>query len=80
MQAVLSGESLASAWARLKLGLPQSLINSLKYWPLVMTINFSWIPPELRSIVAAVASVGWQTYLSYLNKLVADTTAASIED
>lgn len=77
MQAVLSGETLTSTWARLKLGLPRSLINSLKYWPFVMTFNFACIPPELRSIVAAVASVGWQTYLSYLNKQVADRTARS---
>jgi dihydroorotate dehydrogenase len=43
--------------------------NSLKLWPAVTAFSFAFIPLEYRSIFAGVIAVGWQTYLSFLNRL-----------
>jgi hypothetical protein len=67
-QALLSGESLEDTWQRLKMTVPSAIVNSAKLWPAVMVINFAFIPMEYRSIFAGTIAVGWQTYLSYLNR------------
>lgn len=85
-QAILSGESLPETWERIKRTVPVSFANSLKLWPAVTAFSFTFIPIEYRSIFAGVIAVGWQTYLSFLNrqtemaqhgqaKLVTDTAA-----
>ena len=69
MQALLSGESLAATAQRLRDTVPRAFVNALKLWPAVTVVNFSVVPLEYRSIVAGIVAVGWQTYLSYLNRL-----------
>jgi protein Mpv17 len=44
------------------------MINSLKLWPAVTAFNFTFINPQYRSIFAGFIAIGWQTYLSYLNR------------
>jgi protein Mpv17 len=68
MQSLLSGDSLPDIWERLKRTVPTSLINSVKFWPAVTAFSFTFIPPQHRSIFAGGIAVGWQTYLSYLNR------------
>lgn len=88
-QALLSGDTLAETWERVRRTVPVSCTNSLKLWPAVTAFSFTYVPLEYRSVFAGVVAVGWQTYLSFLNrqaelredgekKLVAAVTAASV--
>ncbi|KAK3719510.1 Protein required for ethanol metabolism [Vermiconidia calcicola] len=36
-------------------------------WPAVQSINFKYVPLELRVLVVNIVSLGWNCYLSYLN-------------
>lgn len=36
-------------------------------WPIVQIFNFSIVPLDLRVLVVNVISLGWNSYLSYLN-------------
>lgn len=69
MQALLAGESLVEVWERIRRTVPVSFVNSMKLWPAVTAFSFTFIPLEYRSIFAGVIAVGWQTYLSYLNRM-----------
>jgi len=68
MQSFLSGDSMEQILTRIKHTVPTSMINSLKLWPAVTAINFTFIDAQYRSIFAGVIAIGWQTYLSYLNR------------
>ncbi|KAI0379237.1 hypothetical protein F5Y04DRAFT_131239 [Hypomontagnella monticulosa] len=67
-QALLSGDSLAETWDHLCRTVPTSWLNALKLWPAVLAVNFTFVPMQYRSVFAGVVAVGWQTYLSYLNR------------
>ncbi|KAI0478612.1 hypothetical protein GGR56DRAFT_664736 [Xylariaceae sp. FL0804] len=67
-QALLAGESLAETWDRVRRTVPVSLLNSVKLWPAVTAISFAFVPLEYRSVFAGCVAVGWQTYLSFLNR------------
>lgn len=71
MQSLLSGASLSDTLERLKKALPDSLMNSVKLWPIVQMINFVYVPPQFRSQFVGVIAVGWQAYLSWLNQKAA---------
>ncbi|EPE06590.1 mpv17 pmp22 family protein [Ophiostoma piceae UAMH 11346] len=77
MQAMLAGEGLRASWNRVCQTVPTSVVNSLKVWPAVTAINFTFIPLEYRSIFAGVFAVGWQTYLMFLNRKAEDAKAAA---
>jgi protein Mpv17 len=68
MQSLLSGDSLPEVWDRIKRTVPTSMINSCKLWPAVTAFSFTFIDPQYRSIFAGFIAIGWQTYLSYLNR------------
>jgi protein Mpv17 len=68
MQSLLSGDSLSEVWDRIKRTVPTSMINSCKLWPAVTAFSFTFIDPQYRSIFAGFIAIGWQTYLSYLNR------------
>ena len=44
------------------------MINSCKLWPAVTAFSFTFIDAQYRSIFAGFVAIGWQTYLSYLNR------------
>lgn len=67
-QAALSGENLAGTIERIKDTVPTSIVNSAKLWPIVTAFSFTFVPVEYRSACHGVVAVGWQTYLSLLNK------------
>lgn len=75
MQAFLAGDNLVEVWERIKRTVPTSMLNSVKLWPVVTAINFTFIPIEYRSVFAGVIAVGWQTYLSWLNRLAEEEEA-----
>jgi hypothetical protein len=83
MQSFLSGASLEDVWERVKRTVPTSLINSVKFWPVVTAFSFTFIEPQYRSIFAGGIAIGWQTYLSYLNRSAEKAEAserATIQD
>lgn len=67
-QALLAGDGLAATWERVTRTVPTSIANSLKLWPAVTALNLWLVPLEFRALVAGVVAVGWQTYLSLLNR------------
>ena len=67
-QALLAGDSLAATAERVRDTVPTSWLNSFKVWPAVIVFSFTYLPLEFRSIFSGFIAVGWQTYLSYLNK------------
>ncbi|KAK7928364.1 Mpv17/PMP22 family protein [Apiospora marii] len=67
-QALLSGDSLEQAWDRVRATVPVSVVNSCKVWPAVTAVSFAYLPLEYRALFAGVVAVGWQTYLSFLNR------------
>ncbi|KAH8597215.1 hypothetical protein B0O99DRAFT_618266 [Bisporella sp. PMI_857] len=68
MQSLLSGDTLPEVWDRIKRTVPTSMLNSCKLWPAVTAFSFTFIEPQYRSIFAGVIAIGWQTYLSMLNR------------
>ncbi|KAK6608422.1 Mpv17/PMP22 family protein [Botrytis cinerea] len=80
MQSLLSEDSLPDVVERVKRTVPTSMMNSIKLWPAVTAISFAWIPQEHRSIFAGVIAIGWQTYLSFLNRRVEGEMAGGIEN
>ncbi|KAI2618078.1 hypothetical protein GGS26DRAFT_392817 [Hypomontagnella submonticulosa] len=67
-QALLAGDSLAETWDRIRRTVPVSWLNAWKFWPAVTAVNFTFVPIAYRSVFAGIAGVGWQTYMSYLNR------------
>ncbi|PBP27237.1 hypothetical protein BUE80_DR001877 [Diplocarpon rosae] len=79
MQSLLSGDILPDVWERIKRTVPTSMINSCKLWPAVTAFSFTFIDAQYRSIFAGFIAIGWQTYLSFLNRR-AEVEAAEIAD
>lgn len=72
MQSLLSGDTPTAVLERIKRTVPTSFINSCKLWPAVTAFSFTFIDPQYRSIFAGFVAIGWQTYLSYLNRQAED--------
>lgn len=68
MQAFLAGDNFDQIIDRIRQCVPVSIVNSCKLWPAVTAFSFSFIPMEYRSVFSGVIAVGWQTYLSFLNR------------
>lgn len=79
MQAALAGEDLAAVWERVQKTVPVSFVNSCKLWPAVTAFSFTFVPLEYRSLFAGFIAVGWQTYLSYLNRLAEEASSGRRE-
>ncbi|KAK4239006.1 hypothetical protein C8A03DRAFT_43312 [Achaetomium macrosporum] len=78
MQALLSGATLAETWERITKTVPVSCVNSCKLWPAVTAFSFAFLPLEYRPVFGGVIAVGWQTYLSYLNRLAERSITAKV--
>lgn len=72
MQSLLCGDTLDEIWDRIKRTVPTSMINSVKLLPAVTAFSFTFVDAQYRSIFAGVIAIGWQAYLSYLNKKAED--------
>ncbi|KAK4613628.1 hypothetical protein CLAFUW4_09558 [Fulvia fulva] len=68
MHTLLAGGTLRDARERVVKTVPTSFVNSWKGWPLVTAFTFTFVRPVNRSVVAGVVAIGWQTYLSWLNR------------
>ena len=67
-QALLSGQPVSHMIHRVVSAVPESVVSSAKFWPLVTAVNFTLVPAHLRFAFSAVFAVIWQTYLSFLNR------------
>lgn len=68
MQAILAGQPPSAIFHRVAEAVPESVINSAKFWPAVTALNFTVIPASFRFMFSGVFAVVWQTYLSFLNR------------
>ncbi|KAI5364288.1 hypothetical protein Slin14017_G062520 [Septoria linicola] len=68
MQTLLAGGSWAEVKERVWRTVPTSWINSWKFWPMITAFNFTFISPQNRNVFAGFVAIGWQTYLSWLNR------------
>lgn len=68
MQSFLSGDTLSEVWERITKTVPTSVRNSCKLWPAVTAFSFTYVPPEYRNLFGSVIAIGWQAYLSFLNR------------
>lgn len=67
-QALLSGESIQNTIDRVIHIVPTVWTNSWKVWPLSTAITLTFIPLEFRAVFTGVVAIGWQTYLSWMNR------------
>ena len=77
MQTLLAGGSFADAKERVIHTVPVSWRNSWKLWPAVTAFSFTFVPWQHRNIFAGVIAIGWQTYLTWLNRQE-ETRAATV--
>jgi protein Mpv17 len=68
MQTLLSGGSWQDAKERVINTVPVSWYNSCKVWPAVTAFSFTFIPWQYRNVFAGVIAIGWQSYLTWLNR------------
>src|ERR1700742_2998676 len=68
MQALLTGEHATGILTRIRTTVPVSMLNSLKLWPAVTAFSFVFIAPQYRFMFSGIFAVGWQCYLSFLNR------------
>ena len=68
MQVLLSGGGWREAKERVKKAVPVSWRNSWKVWPVVTAFSFTFVPWQYRNVFAGVVAIGWQSYLSWLNR------------
>lgn len=65
--AVLSGMAIPEVLERVRNTVPTSLSRSFLYWPFVTAFNLTYVQPQSRSVVVAIFSMFWQSYMSWLN-------------
>lgn len=68
-QAFLATGDVQAVVDRIVFAVPPSTLNSWKFWPWVTAFNFWCVPVHYRSVFAGTISIGWQTYLAWLNRL-----------
>ncbi|KAF4508067.1 hypothetical protein G6O67_004495 [Ophiocordyceps sinensis] len=66
--ALLAGDGLDAALQRVRDAVPTSWLNSFKVWPATVFVCHAFLPLEFRTLFSNFVAVGWQTYLSYLNR------------
>lgn len=68
MSCLLAGGSPAQVGQRIIDTVPTSLVNSLFVWPWFQFFNFTFVQAEMRALTSGLFAIGWQAYLSWLNK------------
>ncbi|KAH7321311.1 putative integral membrane protein, Mpv17/PMP22 family [Stachybotrys elegans] len=60
MEGVSAQERLEKTWW-------SALKTNWMIWPLVQIVNFSYVPLQHRVLFANIVSIGWNSYLSFVN-------------
>ncbi|RGB34606.1 hypothetical protein C1646_624383 [Rhizophagus diaphanus] len=71
-QALLEGQENSQILEKLGDTFVPTLINNYKLWPAVQLLNFHFIPLNYRTLVVNCVALGWNTYLSVINKKSSD--------
>ncbi|EDO32785.1 predicted protein [Nematostella vectensis] len=71
--AIFEGKSNKEAIARIKANYWGALKMSLKVWPLVQFVNFTYIPVQYRVLFANLVALFWSIYLSTKTSVVSKT-------
>ncbi|KAK7204749.1 hypothetical protein BZA70DRAFT_290067 [Myxozyma melibiosi] len=66
--------------ANLKQRVPIAWMNGCMFWPNIVVLNFTLVPPHFRGLVNSGASVVWQAYLSWLTFASKSTVQHAIEE
>lgn len=77
VQGALQGKSLEEIEEKIRGTGPRAWRDGLVVWPAVSTLNFAVVPIEYRALVGGVVSLGWNTWLSYLNARTPTGAAAA---
>lgn len=62
--ALLKGQSLHDAKAKVKRDLPKTYLAGACYWPIVSFFNFRFVPLDYRPFLIGLAGAMWNIYLS----------------
>ena len=65
---LMEGKKYDEIKLKLKKTYTTALLNNWKLWPAVQFINFSIVPVNYQSIVVNTVALGWNSYMSSLNK------------
>ncbi|KAF2213497.1 hypothetical protein CERZMDRAFT_96333 [Cercospora zeae-maydis SCOH1-5] len=68
MQTLLAGGGWREVKERVVRTVPTSWVNSCKFWPMITAFTFTFIRPVNRNVFSGFIAIGWQTYLSWLNR------------
>eukprot|EP01135_Chromosphaera_perkinsii_P005623 Nk52_evm37s355 gene=Nk52_evmTU37s355 len=63
----LSGKGLEGAVEKVKTTGPEAVLSAYKVWPIANGLNFMLVPIHFRVLYTNCVSMGWSTYLAYLN-------------
>jgi protein Mpv17 len=77
VRSVLEGHGLDGAREKLRAKFKPTLVGAWKFWPLVNSINFWFVPLQFRVLYMNVLSLLWSGYLTYVNS---SKTPASPKD
>ncbi|KAF0521243.1 Protein sym1 [Gigaspora margarita] len=72
VQSILERQSKEQIVKKFKKVYLPTLINNYKLWPTVQLLNFYFIPLNHRLLVVNTVALGWNTYLSIVNKRGSD--------
>ncbi|GBB87253.1 hypothetical protein RclHR1_01370014 [Rhizophagus clarus] len=78
-QALLEGQEKSQILEKLRDAFVPTLINNYKLWPAVQLINFQFVPLNYRTLVVNIVALGWNTYLSVINKKSSDNVSVKEE-
>ena len=67
VRSLLEGSGVAGAREKLQTKFKPTLFGAWKFWPLVNSINFWFVPLPYRVLYMNVLSLLWSGYLTYIN-------------
>ncbi|CAO3627684.1 unnamed protein product [Cunninghamella blakesleeana] len=67
-QGLFEGKSIQEIKDKLNHGYTSAVINNYKLWPAVQFFNFYFVPLNHRLMVTNLVALGWNSYLSIINR------------
>jgi protein Mpv17 len=63
---LMNGGSFSDGVKKVKEDIWQTMCANWKIWPAVQAVNFTLVPVHYQVLTVNVVSIGWNTYLSYM--------------
>lgn len=64
---IMDGKSSSEIREHLSKNYKTTLFTNWSIWPMVQFLNFRFMPPDYRLLMVNTISIGWNTFLSYMN-------------